>query len=71
MKEEFNERDGLDGGSASVKPVDGCDASRDGKPESGTNSVDANGDSRGEKAPEISENPKVEEVRLLIGFVVK
>ncbi|KAI8528971.1 hypothetical protein RHMOL_Rhmol12G0189900 [Rhododendron molle] len=61
VKEEVNERDGLDGGGASVKPVDGCDASRDGKPESGTNSVDANGDLRGEKAPEILENPKAEE----------
>ncbi|XP_058194806.1 uncharacterized protein LOC131311384 [Rhododendron vialii] len=61
VKEEVNEQDGLDGSGASVKPVDGCDASRDGKPESGTNSVDANGDSRGEKAPEILENPKAEE----------
>lgn len=67
MKEEFNERDGLDGGGASVKPVDGCD----GKLESGANSVDANGDSRGEKAPEILENLKAEEVRPLIGFVFK
>ncbi|KAF7124346.1 hypothetical protein RHSIM_Rhsim12G0160300 [Rhododendron simsii] len=61
VKEEVNERDGLDGGGASVKPVDGCDASRDVKLESGANSVDANGDPRGEKAPEILENLKAEE----------